>query len=667
MKIDKLYHGAAVYPEMWDESTFYEDIQHMKKVGINVVRIGEFLWSVLEPEEGKIDITPLIKMLDLCHKEDISVILCTPTCTPPVWMSDGHEERLYVDQNHEYWLHGARQHVCTNNAYFREKSNEITLQIAKAVANHPAVIMWQLDNEFKSHQTECCCETCKDMWHQWLKKRYGDIDALNKAWKTVVWSERYQSFEQVPQPFNNIPFIHNASLLTMYQLFSRDKIAEYAHMQAALIRRYSKAPITTNTGMGFALDNELLYSRLDAVSYDTYATVNNVDAYLINCDLSRGLKRDEYFWLMETSCSHGGAITKNPSPHPNGYLVSEAVAAYALGSASFNYWPWRQQPSGCELNHSAVLSAWGKPGVGYKNVLLVEAARKEIEPYILATQCTQGELAITYSDRAKVFMHTESHKSNNYRGLMTWFYGQAVNASIHRDVTSENTDLIGYKMLVTPFMFNLSDEYVARAKAFVEAGGIWLVGPMTGGRTKEHTINTDAGMNKMVEELAGIEVMSSYPIDKTGSIGEAFGIKAPLRLWTHQFEVRDAKVMGWIRGGITPDEPFISEKQLGKGKIVILASTPENSEEGNKLLQNIFLHYAKEAGIHQLATASEGTIVIPRHSQTNEKYLVVVNMDGKGGNINLTQEVYDVLQQKHITKGNLHVEPFGYSILKLCL
>lgn len=43
----KLYHGACYYPELWDEETIQQDIDIMREVGVNVVRIGEFALSVI--------------------------------------------------------------------------------------------------------------------------------------------------------------------------------------------------------------------------------------------------------------------------------------------------------------------------------------------------------------------------------------------------------------------------------------------------------------------------------------------------------------------------------------------------------------------------------------------------------------------------------------------
>ena len=47
--------GAAYYPEQWPESYWEQDARRMQECGANVVRIGEFAWALMEPEEGKYD------------------------------------------------------------------------------------------------------------------------------------------------------------------------------------------------------------------------------------------------------------------------------------------------------------------------------------------------------------------------------------------------------------------------------------------------------------------------------------------------------------------------------------------------------------------------------------------------------------------------------------
>ena len=51
-----LYYGACYYPEQYPESQrrakIAEDIENRKELSFNVVRIAEFAWCEMEPEEG---------------------------------------------------------------------------------------------------------------------------------------------------------------------------------------------------------------------------------------------------------------------------------------------------------------------------------------------------------------------------------------------------------------------------------------------------------------------------------------------------------------------------------------------------------------------------------------------------------------------------------------
>jgi beta-galactosidase len=656
----KLYHGAAYYPELWNNAAIEQDIKLMKEAGINVARIGEFAWSTMEPEEGNIDIRFFAEMIHKLYENGIETVMCTPTPTPPIWLSHGHPERMYVDEHGTVMGHGSRQHVCTNNAYFREKADMITEQIAKAVGSLPGVIGWQIDNEFKAHVAECMCATCKSLWHQWLQERYGTIEQLNEAWGTQIWSEYYLRFEQVPQP-GPAPFLHNSSLKTMYQLFSMEKIAEFSDQQANLIRKYSSAPITHNSSVAFHVDNERLFKNLDFASFDTYANYTNTPAYLINCDLFRNFKKGKDYWIMETSPSFSGSLESYAMPHPNGYLKVEAVAAYALGAEAFCYWLWRQQRAGCEQPHGSVISSWGKPTVGFQNVLEVEQARKEIEAIILSTRPSQAEVAMTYSDRSKAFLKTEPHRKLNHRGLVSAFYERILHMGIHRDVIPEGTVLDGYKLLFTPFIHYLSTDYINRATEFVENGGIWVVGPLTGGRTEQHTIHTDAALG-VLEPLAGVETLFTYPMEGSGTIGRAFGVSAPLGMWSAVFEPKEAKAIGVIAEGLTPGKAFITEHRRGKGKIVMLGSMPAG-EDGDVMLKKLIDHYAAEANVGLRTDVTNGTIVAPRQGDGTTVW-VIVNMDGHGGSVTIPQEGLDVLAQTPILPGKLEIGKYAYRIIQ---
>jgi beta-galactosidase len=659
----KLYYGAAWYPELWDEAARQHDLQLMKETGINLVRMGEFIWSELEPEEGSIDIRPFAGHIRLLHAHGIDTVMCTPTATPPVWLTHGHPERLFVNADGAVMSHGSRQHVCTNHPYFRQRAAVIAEHLARELGRLPGLVAWQLDNELKAHVAECMCGTCKSLWHEWLENRYGSILKLNGAWGTGVWSQTYQQFDQVPQPVAT-PFLHNSSLVTMYRLFQMEKTAEFAAEQAAILRRYSAVPITHNSSVAFHLDNEQLFRELDFASYDTYASQANKHAYLLNCDLWRNIKPGRDFWLLETSPAYAASLTSYGEPHPDGYLTAEAVSAYALGAGAFCYWLWRQQRTGSEQTHSSVISAWGQPALGYDNVREASAARLLIEPHMLATRPVQAEVAITYSDRTKAYLATEPHRKLNYRSLLGDFYKRILDMGIHRDLLPEGGGLSGYKLLFTPFVHYLSPEYLQNALAFAKAGGIWIAGPLSGGRTADHTLHTDAALG-ILERFAGISTKYVYPMEGTGSIGEAFGISARLSLWSAVFEPLPggASVIGRITSGRTPGMSFLTEQPYGKGAIVMLGSLP-SEEAGDQLLCALIDHYACRAGVTLRSDVTKGTVVCPRHGDTGDLW-TIVNMDGLGGSVTLPRGGRDALTGSPVQAGPLTLAPYEYRLIAL--
>lgn len=139
----------------------------------------------------------------------------------------------------------------------------------------------------------------------------------------------------------------------------------------------------------------------------------------------------------------------------------------------------------------------GEPDVGYDHVLEVEQARREVEHIMLATDPLQAETAVVYSDRAKVFLKTEPHRGLHYRTLITEFYNRLLKMGIHRDVILEGSSLDGYKLLFTPFIHYLPPAFIKKAEAFAQSGGIWIAGPLTGGRTENHTVHTDCGLGEL--------------------------------------------------------------------------------------------------------------------------------------------------------------------------
>lgn len=659
----KLYYGAAYYPELWPETAIDSDLQAFKATGLDVVRMGEFAWAKMEPDQDQISMEFFTRVIDKLYKNGINTIFCTPTPTPPIWLTHGHPERLFQDEQGRLMHHGSRQHICTNNPVFRERSRIIVEAQARAVGRHPGVIAWQTDNEFTCHVGTCCCPVCATLWHAWLEKRYGTVAALNEAWGTEIWSERYQRFDQVPQPLTT-PFLHNASLQTAYRFFSREMLAEFQQEQIDIIRQHSDAPITHNSNIGFRIDNEQIFKSLDFAAFDDYPNCDNWRQMLDNYGLWRTLKPGRPFWVMETSTSHNGWLSAFQKPHRTGYLAVEALAAYAAGAQGFCHWLWRQQRSGCELTHGAVLSAWGQPTIGYEPVLAVNRMRHEVEALIVASDYRPPDIAITHSDAARSFMFTERHVNLDYLQLIRELYATLSDAGLPCELAFASTDFSGYKVLCTPYMYHVPAGFLARAMAFVNAGGTWIVGPMTGLRTAEHTVHTDHALGQL-EVLAGVETLFSFPIANTGATGEALGCSAPLEHWAALFACRGTcRAVGTVKGGVTtPGLAFLTEHDVGRGRIVMLGAKPAG-EEGKAMLRTIVAHYASLAGVRMPLKTTVGTAVFPR-TDTDGEFWIAINMDGAGGTIELPGPAMDLLSGEKLAAGTLAIEPYRYRIVRL--
>jgi beta-galactosidase len=360
---------------------------------------------------------------------------------------------------------------------------------------------------------------------------------------------------------------------------------------------------------------------------------------------------------METSVSHNGWLGNHESAHPAGFLVAEAVSAYALGAEAVCYWLWRQQRTGCELPHSAIMSAWFKPTIGYAEVQAVEDARKSLESVLLASRPAPAEVALTWSDLGRAMLQTEplggnkTHEVSFLATISTW-HQVLLEVGVHREVRFEGAALDDLKLLITPAMPFASPEFLRRIETWVRAGGVWICAPTTGTRTAEHTVPTDAGLGA-IDALAGVETVYSYPVTETDAEGEAFGLKAPLAGWCSALRPTsaDTEIIGTLKTGLASNLAFLTQRKLGRGAIVVLGAMPEG-EAGQSMLRKLVAHYATKAGVQERYDVTSGTLVCPRVNDQGVKYWIVVNMDGNGGKAQISG------------RERVQVDPYGWKLIQ---
>lgn len=509
-RVEEPMYGASMYPEVWSEETNSEDMNHARDIGMNAVRIGEFFWSRLEPEEGHYDMGYLEGLLERYRARGLKVVLGIPTPTPPRWFTLAYPKSCIVAPDGTPQSHGSRQHVCTNNADYRRKAYQLTRRIGEVAARYPNVVAIQLDNEFKCHVDECVCETCARRWPQWLQAHYGDIETLNARWGTDIWSEHYDSFADVVMPVPT-PFAHNSALDFAFRTFTADTLTEFASGMAQILIETVGVPLTHNTSTNFNLENYDLFDQLDMVGFDTYPNSLTPWMFPMNLALWRNVMDNDDVLLLETCSAHVGYTGNYMLPHPTGFLQTEVFLGYAAGLKSFLYWLYRGQKYGVEQPHGAVVTAAGTPDIGYGDVLESRRLLGRQLPFLKETQVARSSVAMVYSDEARRATLVESGGIYNYKTMVTDFYHALSARGVTPELVNENADFSGYRCVVVPFLRHVSPQLLAKCKAYAEAGGKLVFGPMTGDRTADMTWQTDDG-NGLGElgEWMGVDRVVQY-------------------------------------------------------------------------------------------------------------------------------------------------------------
>ena len=147
-KVDGIAYGGDYSPEQWPREIWHEDVALMRTAGVNLVSIGIFSWALLETSEGVFDFAWLDDVIDLLHENGIRVDLGTPTAAPPAWFYAAHPDARVVTRDGVTLTHGSRGMASHSAPAYREAIVRITDALAERYANHPAVVMWHVHNEY---------------------------------------------------------------------------------------------------------------------------------------------------------------------------------------------------------------------------------------------------------------------------------------------------------------------------------------------------------------------------------------------------------------------------------------------------------------------------------------------------------------------------------------
>jgi len=276
LAIDHVRLGACYYPEHWPASLWEDDYRRMRELGLSLIRVGEFAWTIFEPQEGVFSFDLFDRALDMAHRHGLRVILGTPTATPPAWLTHRYPEVLNVTRNGVPYQHGQRRHYNYNALLYRELSARIVTTMAEHYKDHPAIIGWQIDNEINCEVNVFYAPADHAAFRAWLRGRYGTLECLNDAWGAVFWNQTYTDWEQVHLTRPTASDSPNPHQSLDEKRFFSDSAIGFVTLQADIVRRVAPHHWITTNGLFGHLDSHRMTEEDGKVRWQAIKTLGTL-------------------------------------------------------------------------------------------------------------------------------------------------------------------------------------------------------------------------------------------------------------------------------------------------------------------------------------------------------------------------------------------------------
>ena len=658
-----IHFGADYYPEHWPQERWETDARLMSEMGLKVVRLAEFSWHKMEPDDGKYDFEWIDAAISVLSKYDIKVVLGTPTAAPPAWLINKYPEILPIDSHGVKHGFGGRHHDCQSNKIYRKYVSDIVTNMAMHFKDNKNVIGWQIDNELgNSHDDLCHCESCRKAFKDWLKAKYKKVDELNKRWGTAFWSEEYNDFDEIFTTRVTVTGVNPSQMLD-WRLFHSDLIFDFAALQAEIIRKYCPNQFITHNCMDFAdtVDYYKLGEILDFACQDQYPLGywfkdGKMPVYRMaaTVDVVRSFK-NKPIWIMEQEAGITGWGMMGRLPKP-GELSEFTMQSIAHGADCVVFFRWRSCVFGTEQYWHGILPHSGTPGRTYgelKNLI------QKINPIMddMEGAMPENPVGIVYSYRQNYALREQPHNGKlNYHNQLMKYYKGFYDKNVSVDFVYENGDFGKYKLLVAPLQYTVSSELKEKFDYYVKNGGT-LVLTMRAGVKDEYNICNDHEMLPGVfGEIAGITIPEYDSIGVTDTeiplkdennnrIGNAV-------VWADLTEPNtDTQVLARYDGEFYMNTAAITVHTYGKGKCIYVGCEPDD-----ELLEFVTENALNAAGIEKRFFAGKGVEITSR-IKGHDEYIFVINTEN-------VEKKYEDIRGKLIfgeTKGQL--KPFETHVI----
>ena len=680
--LDQITLGTCYYPEHWDSSLWRDDLIRMKEHGIQVVRIAEFAWNKFEPREGEFTIGWFDPFMKIAEEEGISVIFCTPTATPPAWLTEKYPEVLNADAQGILYRHGLRRHYNYTSPKYWELSRRLIHKLAVHYCSYSNVIGWQLDNEINCEMAEFHAESDHKAFRDYMRMKFETLDNLNEKMGTTFWNQTYTDWEEIHLRRHTVGGFNNPHMELEGKRFISYAAYAFLKMQAEAIRPYLKEDqfITTN-GIFPNVDYQRLVPEvLDFITYDNYPDFaygmdanprqeGNLKDRNSSFNLARVRSISPVFGIMEQQSGPGGWTGRilQPMPKP-GQMRLWTMQAIAHGADYIGYFRWRTCGYGTEIYWHGLNDYSNEPNRRLEELKTIHEETVRLSDAGLAGARYQANYAILRD------------YDNDWDGAEDKMYGPLADKSMDgwfrafqhnhipfdfyywRDETTAE-ELGQYEILIYPHPAILTRERADILMEYMKNGGTVIFGSRTGykdeyGRCPMRPMPGFAG------ELCGVRVKDYTllgPDDDMEYVSwEGDRMEAP---WFNDVleQKEGGEILAVFQNNYYDGEPALIRKQNGKGWGYYFGGG-FSEDTANGFIQKLGMkpvrgvsHVPAEV---EAALRSKTVMIQTDGTEVVRNYLFLLNYTKEEKTVELENKFEDVLSGETLT-GQVKLPGYG--------
>ncbi|MDP9797115.1 beta-galactosidase [Catenuloplanes nepalensis] len=571
--LDRIAYGGDYNPEQWPEEVWAEDVALMREAGVNLVSVGIFSWAMLEPRPGEFTFGWLDRLLDLLHANGIAVDLATPTAAPPPWFLRAHPSARPFTRTGQPLGGGARQTFCPSSPDYAAASEAITAELGRRYGSHPAVVLWHAHNEYGGANGICYCPGSGVAFRSWLVTKYTTLEALNTAWGTTFWSQRYSDWDEIEPPIEAPTAVNPAQELDYYRFSSDAHLANFRRERDLLHSLSPGIPVTTNFMLANCknIDYWTWAAEVDLVSNDHYLQAERPDNHIelaMCADLTRSVAGGAPWLLMEHST---GSVNWQPRniAKKDGELVRNSLAHLARGADGIMFFQWRASRSGAEKFHSAMLPHGGTDTRIWRDVVSLGGHLSALNP-VRGTPVT-ADAAIIWDWESWWALELQWRPSAelSFRERQEAFYEALWRRHVTVDFARPDAPLSAYPVVFLPAGYLLTETAAANLRDYVAGGGTLVVSYFSGIVDENDAVHPGPHPGAL-RDVLGLRVEEFLPLHAGETVALSSGASGDV--WAERLLLDGAAVVESYLDGPAAGQPAITSHAFGAGRAVYVST-----------------------------------------------------------------------------------------------